>query len=249
MNPSDNITFFHFSFKHTESVLPLQMMVLPYIDLTYCVEGEMHYIHEGEEVTLFPGDAILYPVGSTRIRLRTEEPAYYASFNVGYSTDNAPEVRGVIRNSLRSDTVSVLESVRKCHGSLHEHKAERTAALFSYLYYQLLDTARDNEHPHIKHIKKYIADHITEKITLSDIADAVHLVPHYCCSLFSKHEGMSIFDFINAQRIELAKNLIAANVLTLSEVSEHAGFADYNYFSRIFKKNVGIAPSHYRHKL
>ena len=249
MNPSENITFFHFSFKHTPSVLPLQMMELPYIDLTYCVEGEMHYIYDGEEVTLYPGDAILYPKGSKRIRNRTDQPAYYASFNVGYSTDLQPIIRGVIRNSLRSDTVSVLESVRKCHDSLYEHKSERMAALFSYLYYQLIDTVRDNEHPHIKHIKKYIADHITEKISLADIADAVHLVPHYCCSLFSKHEGIGIFDFINAQRVELAKNLIAANVLTLSEVSEHAGFTDYNYFSRVFKKNVGIAPSHYRHKL
>ena len=246
MNADIKINFFHFSFRQAEYVPKLDRMVLPYIDLTYCVDGEMQYFYEGEEYILRSGDAILYPKGSVRIRNLVDKPALYASFNVGYTGEFEPSLRGVIRKSLRSDTVSILESVRKSHESLSEHRDERCTALFWYLYYQLADTVIDNDNPHIKHIKRYIAEHLTEKITLLDIADTVHLDPHYCCSLFSKHEKMGIFDFINSQRIELAKNLISANTLSLSEVAEHSGFRDYNYFSRVFFKITGISPRMYR---
>jgi AraC-like DNA-binding protein len=246
MMPEFEINFFHFSFRHMDFVPKLERMVLPYIDLTYCVEGEMQYIYEGEELTLRSGDAILFPKGSVRIRKQIDKPALYASFNVGYSGEFDPLVKGVIRKSLRSDTVSVLESVRKSHDSLAEHRRQRCGALFLYLYYQLIDTVIDNENPHIKHVKKYIAEHLTEKITLSDIAEAVHLVPNYCCSLFSKYEGMGIFDFINAQRVQLAKNLIASNTLSLSEVAERSGFLDYNYFARVFREVEGCSPGRYR---
>ena len=249
MNPAINISFFNFSFRYNDVVLPLDEKVIPYIDLTYCIEGEMQYIYEGEAYTLHPGDAILYPKGSVRKRMFVGKKALYASFNVGYNGDFEPTIQGVIRNSLRSDTVSVLNSVKKSHISLSEHKLERCEALFWYLYYQLIDTMIDNENPHIKHIRRYITEHLTEKITLLDISDAVHLVPHYCCSLFSKHMKMGIFEFINIQRIQLAKNLIATSTLKLSEVAERVGFTDYNYFARVFSATVGTSPRKYQNEI
>ena len=246
MNRFPEISFFHYSFKLNDTVLPLESQKIPYMDLTYCVEGEMKYVYEGVEYMLTGGDAILYPKGSVRKRIGVELPALYASFNVKFSEEFEPTVCGVLRKSIRSDTVNVLESIRKIHSSLGEGREEKEAALFYYLYYQLVETARENEHPHIKHIKKYIAEHLSERITLSEIAEAVHLVPHYCCSLFSKYEGVGIVDFILERRIELAKSLIVTGSMSLMEISERVGFSDYNYFSRTFKKLTGVTASQYR---
>ena len=246
MSSFPEITFFLYSFRRNESVIKLDSQKIAYMDLTYCVEGEMHYVYEGEEYTLFGGDAILYPQGSVRMRHEGHSPALYASFNVRFSEEFTPLVSGVIRKCLRSDTVTILESIRKSHTSLSEEKNEKCSALFYYLYYQLVETARENEHPHIKHIKRYIADHLSERITLSEIAEAVHLVPHYCSALFSKNEGMGIVDFILLQRIEMAKSLIAADTMGLSEIAERVGFTDYNYFSRTFKRITGVTATHYR---
>ncbi len=239
------ITFFHFVLNRVETIVALEEQRVPYIDLTYCVEGEMHYTYEGEEYVLGAGDAILYPAGSLRAR-QGGTSALYASFNVKFSGEFVPEVSGVLTKSVRSDTVGILESIWKSHRSLGEKKSEKCAALFYYLYNQLVETARENEHPHIKHIKRYIAANLTKKITLAEIAEAVHLVPHYCSALFSKYEGMSIVDFILKSRIELAKSLIAINDMTLSEISEHVGFCDYNYFARVFKRISGVSATHYR---
>ncbi len=246
MSTFSDITFFHFVLNRVEEVVPLEAQSIPYIDLTYCIEGEMRYVYEGTEYALESGDAILYPIGSVRIRHKGSSPVLYASFNIKFAERFVPEVSGVITKSVRSDTAGILESIRKSHKSLGEKKNEKCAALFYYLYNQLIETARENEHPHIKHIKKYIAAHLTEKITLAEIADAVHLVPHYCSSLFSKYEGVSIVDFIIAERVELAKSLIALNVMTLSEISGHVGFCDYNYFSRMFKRVTGVTASQYK---
>ena len=246
MKDYPEINFIHYAFKRTESVAPLAAQKIPYMDLTYCIEGEMHYVYEGDEYTLNSGDAILYPQGSMRRRLATDAPALYASFNIRCQEGFSPAVFGVLRKSVRSDTAQMLESIRKSYELLSEEKNHKCTALFYYLYYQLIETARENENPHIKHIKRYIAAHLGEKITLDEIAEAVHLVPHYCCALFSKHEGMGIVEFILAQRIQLAKSLIAVDTMGLAEIAERVGFSDYNYFSRTFKKITGVTASQYR---
>ena len=246
MSGFPEITFFHYSFKWADSVVSLDEQKIPYLDLTYCIEGEMRYIYEGKEYVLNSGDAILYPIGSVRKRISGSAPALYASFNIKFAEDFPLSVFGVLRKSVRSDTVQILESIRKSHSLLGQEKNEKCSALFYYLYYQLVETARENENPHIKHIKRYIASRLPEKITLSEIAEAAHLVPHYCCTLFSKHEGIGLFDFILAQRIELAKNLIITDTMSLSDIAEHVGFSDYNYFSRIFKRVTGVTATQYR---
>ena len=247
MSAFPEINFFFFVLRNVDSVIAIDdKQVIPYLDLTFCIEGEMRYVYEGVEYTLEGGDAILFPKGTTRIRRKGNTPALYASFNVGFAEEFSPELKGVLRKSMRSDTMSILESVKRVYTTFGGEKEKKCAALFFYLYYQLVETARENEHPHIGRIKKYIAAHLTERITLKEIADEVHLAPHYCCALFSKHEGMGIVDFILNRRIELAKSLIIADNLNLSEIAEHVGFSDYNYFSRIFKKVTGVTATQYR---
>ena len=60
---------------------------------------------------------------------------------------------------------------------------------------------------------------------------------------------MGIFEFINIQRIQLAKNLIATSILKLSEVAERVGFTDYNYFARVFSATVGTSPRKYQNEI
>lgn len=246
MTSFESTELLRFCFGKHPSVSKLIPERIPYIDLTYCISGRMHYVFEGEDVILTGGDAILFPQGSVRQRLATPDAAFYCSFNISHDNSFKPAVNGYLPKSLRSDTVAVLESVRKAFASVSDQKNEKCTALFWYLYYQLIETATNNEHPHVKHIKQYIAEHLTEELTLTEIAEAVHLVPHYCCAVFSKQSGQSLFDFITSQRIEMAKGLIRTTNAPLTEISADCGFSDYNYFSRVFKKLTGIPPLKYR---
>lgn len=241
-----DINFIRFCSDGRKKVLPIPKYPIPYCDLTYCIDGEMTYIYDGKEYTLHANDAIFIPQGSVRERIGSSTPTYYASFNVTFPQNYVPEISGFLPNSVRSDTVNMLESEKKCFNSVSLYKNEKCSNIFLYLYYQLIETAHDNEHPHIKDIKKYIAKNLCNKISLADIAEAVHLEPHYCCSLFSRYIGMSIFEFVRQRRIETAESLLITTDIPLSEIAESCGFEDYNYFSRIFKRQVGISAMRYR---
>ena len=241
-----DISFIRYCLDGRKKVEAIPSYSISYCDLTYCIDGEMTYIYEGEKYILHANDAIFIPQGCIRERLSSQVPSYYASFNVTFPQDYIPEISGFLPASVRSDTVSMLESEKKCFESVSPYKNEKCGNIFLYLYYQLIETAKDNENPRVKDIKRYIAKHICEKITLADIANAVHLEEHYCCSLFSRSMGISIFDFLNQKRIESAESLLITTDMSLAEIAYSCGFDDYNYFSRLFKRYAGISAMRYR---
>jgi len=240
------LDFIRFCYEKHKVVLPLASSRINYMDLTFCLSGSMHYSFEGRDVYLSSGDAILFPQGSVRKRYSSDIPSLYCSFNVAMPDGFQSKVKGYLKNCLRSDTVAIIESVKNSFNSVSDERLEKCTALFWYLYYQLIETVVNNEHPHIKHIKQYVAKHICENITLDEIANHIHLSPQYCCALFSKQMGQTLFDFIAKQRVDYAKGLIVTSDLTLTEIASNCGFCDYNYFSRVFKNTTGITASKYR---
>ena len=85
-----------------------------------------------------------------------------------------------------------------------------------------------------------------KRITLEDIGKLTFFSPIYCDTVFKKDTGRSIIDHLIERRIDEAKKLLSSPDLSLSKISELCGFADYNYFCRVFKKRVGVTPGAYR---
>lgn len=245
MSESTSFKLLRFSYGKVESVYELLPERIPYMDLTCCISGKMIYVYENKEYELNNGDAILFPKGTVRARKQTDKETVYSSFNISYD-DYIPSISGYLPNSLGADTAMVLHSVKKSFESLTDFSQEKCLSLFWYLYYQIAEATQNNETPHIKSIKQYVAKHYKEKITLTEIANEVHIAPEYCSSLFAKQVGISLFDFISKMRIEEAKSLIITTDYSFTKVAELCGFDDYNYFSRVFKKVVGVPPKDFR---
>lgn len=96
---------------------------------------------------------------------------------------------------------------------------------------------------------EYIHNHISEKISLNDIANHLKLSPQYLSTLFHQEVGKTISDYIHERKIHLAKEYLREKNLTITQISEFCGFEDPNYFSRIFKKQCGMSPREFQHKL
>ena len=95
----------------------------------------------------------------------------------------------------------------------------------------------------------YIEENYTHRsLSISEIADNIHLTPAYICNLFKKETGKTITQYLNSYRIEKAKILLQQRHLKLSDIASQVGYSDVNYFMRIFKKNTGLIPSEYRNK-
>ncbi len=97
----------------------------------------------------------------------------------------------------------------------------------------------------VKNIMYYIEAHLTAKITLSDLSRELGYSGNYLSSVFKKHTGLTLRNYILDQKIEAAKSLLLSGH-SVSEACSLAGFNDYANFIRSFKQSVGISPKKYR---
>ena len=91
---------------------------------------------------------------------------------------------------------------------------------------------------------KWIDKHYSERITLSEIAEAVGLSEKYVCRIFKEYTSKTIMDYVNEIRIERACVEIGAKSIT--EAAFNCGFNDLSYFCKTFKKYKNTTPSQYK---
>ncbi len=96
---------------------------------------------------------------------------------------------------------------------------------------------------------RYIKQYHTSNITLDDLCKHFSCSRFYISHRFKKFTGLSFREYLNNIRIEDAKSLLAYSNLSVSEISYSIGFNDSNYFSNVFKKQVGFSPIAYRRYL
>lgn len=94
--------------------------------------------------------------------------------------------------------------------------------------------------------QNYILNHLYEEISHTDIANLVELNPNYLSVLFKKEVGLSVGEYIQRVRIDEAKSLLSYTNTPLSEICSWLNFTDQSYFTKVFKKLVGITPKKYR---
>lgn len=96
--------------------------------------------------------------------------------------------------------------------------------------------------------KDYIYKHIYEEINHNDIANKVELSPKYLSALFKKEVGITVSDYIQHTKIDEVKKLLAYSKTPISEICSLLNFNDQSYFTKVFKKVVGITPKQYRER-
>ena len=105
------------------------------------------------------------------------------------------------------------------------------------------------EPPIITRAKQFIEEHLTEELSLGQLAAAVHTSTFYFCKLFKKATGLNFTAFVSRLRTEKAKNLLLNPNLRVSEIAYEVGFQSLTHFNRVFKKVVGQNPTEYREQL
>jgi two-component system response regulator YesN len=98
----------------------------------------------------------------------------------------------------------------------------------------------------IRDIVDYIERHYHEDISLQHIADRFFLSREYISRKFKQELDENISDFITRIRIGKAKQLLGSPGLRIADIAEMIGYHDEKYFSKVFKKNVGLSPTDYR---
>lgn len=98
---------------------------------------------------------------------------------------------------------------------------------------------------HIEKARAYIQENIHCNIKLRDVSSHIHLSPNYLGKLFYNETGMYLTNYIMAEKLSVACRLLRESDVSVAEVSQRVGFTDQQYFSKLFKKKMGMAPKEY----
>jgi AraC-like DNA-binding protein len=126
---------------------------------------------------------------------------------------------------------------------------EVTAALFNayFDFTERVRLTREQRYSRTVNLcRTYISDHIYEDITLQQLSGLTGLHPNYLSRLFKKEVGLQPSVYMQRERIEEAKKLLAFTDQTLTDIWSRLNFNDQSYFTKSFKKFTGLTPRQFR---
>lgn len=94
----------------------------------------------------------------------------------------------------------------------------------------------------VESTKKYIQDHLQEELSAEFLASLAYVSTTHLHRIFRKEEGMTLVDYITKTRMFYAKELLKDRKIPITAVAAAAGYSNYCYFAKVFKKEFGMTP-------
>lgn len=107
---------------------------------------------------------------------------------------------------------------------------------------------KETDNPSLNRVVSYINRHLEQKLSVSIVADALHMNAGYLSYRFKKDTGQQLSAFINQQKVNEAKQLLRFTDKKLSRIANDLSFSTQSYFQNVFRKYTGITPLEYRQK-
>ena len=215
------------------------------------LEGTEHYRFRDRECDLSPGKVLYIPKGEDYIIELKEESSAVVCIDFSLVRDDAscrPICLSVSDGkALRSIFFDALTLWKK-------NQPSRELALKSALYAILshLVTEQSTKHPSGCHPRLLVAlehlhAHFTDPdISVESLAQLSGMSRRYFDKLFFESKGVSPRDYFLRLKIDLAKELLRSERLSVGEVALTVGYADPYHFSKIFKQKTGRTPTEYK---
>ena len=112
---------------------------------------------------------------------------------------------------------------------------------------QIVLERSDNNNKSRQHfVLHYIHEHLSEKIGVDALSRKAYLSRNIFFKWFKEQFGITPLEYINKERVKMAKGMLSNAGANIQAVSSQCGFSDVNYFIRVFKKCEGITPGAYQ---
>lgn len=227
----------------------------------YIVLGRGSYTVEGQTHSLGAGD-LFFVYDSQVVSYRADDENPWEYYWVGF---NGTEARRLVRllpftsaqPCLHIDSPKVdaqlRESLLKIYGASGTSPASEVrmaGALYLFLASLMelssLQTGYAPAPPsYAQTALRFIRYNYSHDISIHDIARAVGISRSHLYRLFMESVGLSPTEYLTQFRVNQACALLRNSALSVKEVASSVGFSDPLYFSRVFKKYKGTAPSRY----
>lgn len=225
--------------------------------LIYCTEGKGIIEVEDQKFVLGKSDAFCIP-RNVRHRYYADEQDPWSILWVHFKGENTRyfplEERKVVHiNSRHSDNrmmvlFKLLFRVLERNYTIGNfiYISQVLSLILSEVYFREKVDESTTQDRHVTMVIRYMYQHLKENLTLEEISEEVQLSKSYLNAVFKAQTGRSPVEFFIHLKMQEACKLLKSTDLYIYEVSAELGYADQYYFSRIFKKVVGVSPKDYK---
>ena len=219
-------------------------------EFVYVLSGEVNITVDTQTQTVKKGQAaIILPMCVHSFETTNTSKVWVGVFSNDYINEFCAFVAGKTSQKL-SFQPKETEYIERCINNLEQMN---DFDIKGFLYYMCGEYIKhcDLVSNDVKKIgvfnraMEYISQNYLSDITLTSMALELNYEPHYISRIIHEHTGVNLRQLINGYRIELAKELLVKNELTVSEIALQCGFKGIRNFNRVFKQMTGLEPSSY----
>lgn len=228
--------------------------ILPYLSIVQATEGNYHIsIGNGQKFETGEGGFFIAPANVKQTIVHHVNPqskkmsARWIFLNVeindGFCLDELYDFPVVINDQQKEQLNHLFDTLfdsRNIWGM--------NSVVFKILEILMLNATKKtiNKPYGVANAISFIAENFTKQITISELAEISHMSKSNFYAAFKKQFGISPISYINHYRLSIAAEKLIESNLSVKEIAFSVGINDSLYFSKLFKKEYGMAPGKYR---
>lgn len=140
----------------------------------------------------------------------------------------------------------------KDHDIQHVETIEHLEGVLEVIFHKFCEHLQSSDlssrNEDILKAQKYVQIHLSEKISLKDVADHLHLNSSYFSRMFKKETGEGFVEYVTKVKMAKAIELLDHSSKSVEQIAYELGFDNKSYFLKTFKKFYGVSPKSYRYK-
>ncbi|MEI7026496.1 response regulator transcription factor [Paenibacillus sp. y28] len=127
-----------------------------------------------------------------------------------------------------------------------KHLREWVRTVFDKIRTHALQESRTARAGIVKEAQKYMLAHLSQNISLQEIADYLGLHPAYLSRIFKLEAGENLSEYMTRLKLEKSVQMLTLSSMKIYEISLQIGYQNPAYFNKVFKKHFGLTPQEYR---
>lgn len=230
--------------------------------LIYCIGGEGWFEVENRREILQPGEVLLIPNSKRHIYgASNDNPwsihwVHFIGTEAQFFIEQLPTAE--YKLALDPDCARTIERLfNACYDSFVDgfvlprliYCAQILHHLLGCLFFNNSLFSPNQRSGHFRSIEPtlfFLQQNVHQKLTLRDMADHADLSTSQFSFLFKQQTGYSPVDYFIHLKMQHAAALLAVTGKRVHEIAYEMGYQDQYYFSRTFKRVMGVSPSQYR---
>jgi AraC-like DNA-binding protein len=210
--------------------------------------GRAHDVVPGTMMVVFPGVRHHYKpqfeVGWTEYWVGFKGPYVDTLLQRGFLSPRRPVYEVGLQNSLLALYEQIFELVQSQQPLYQVRASSRVLTLIAeVIAHERRTVQHSSSESLVEKAKFMMEENIYREVTLDGFGGMLGVSTSHLNSVFKSYTSMTPYQYFISIKIRKAKELLEAGTLPIKEVAFRLGFDDQYYFSRLFRKKTGIAPS------